>query len=84
MIRWHNDATPQAPRWRAEVNGQTIAYAAKTGTHLDDYPWDWYIEHDVRVLYDWPDRTRTGGTVDTLRTAKDDLAHAWAARILKR
>lgn len=86
MIRWHNDPAPDAPRWRAEVNGQTIAYAARTGRPgVDDYPWDWYFLHGVVTVYDWTAyRGRTSGTVDTLRHAKDEVRTAWIGRSVKR
>lgn len=44
----------------------------KTGTHLDNYPWDWHFsESGLRG------KVRTSGVSDTLRAAKETMAFQW-------
>lgn len=63
-----------------------VAVAARGGSHLDDYPWDWYFtDHGVAHVPDRPlpcilgekcnhdpkhHRRRHAGVTDTLRAAK--------------
>jgi hypothetical protein len=49
--------------------------AVRTGRYgSDDYPWDWHIDK----LHEPPAgvRVRTGGSADTLRSAKDQAEQA--------
>lgn len=43
--------------------GNLVANINKSGTHLDDYPWDWRLEVPTTYRY-------TTGVSDTLRSAK--------------
>lgn len=56
----------------AAVNdaGETVGHVTKTGTHLDDYPWDWHLT--VERLHG---RSSTG-VADTLRNAKAQIRYA--------
>lgn len=35
------------PVYHAFLDGEHVATIAKTGTHLDPYPWDWYLEGKI-------------------------------------
>lgn len=48
-------------QWEISLNGRGIAVAAKTGSHLDDYPWSW---HGPSV---------GTGTTETLAAAIDEI-----------
>jgi hypothetical protein len=69
--RWHKGKGEQhVPLWYAEVDGIVIAEAACTGRPgVDDYPWD------VSLRFK---HTKHIGAQDTLRSAKDIVAYAWA------
>lgn len=70
-LTWHRSKL--GPGWVARLdNLGIVAEAHKTGTHLDDYPWDWYVVGDAPVK----EGARTSGTTDTLRSAKDQVAIA--------
>lgn len=51
------------------VVGDVIAYAAKTGTHLDDYPWDWYLRDGMH--FGGVHGLKEGGVKDTLKAVVD-------------
>lgn len=53
------------------LDGTPVAQAHHTGTHLDDYPWDWYLLGNREGV-----RGKSTGAADTLRTAKDEVASA--------
>jgi hypothetical protein len=53
-----------------------VAHITKAGTHLDDYPWDWYLEYSI-----WPQVTgRRSGVTDTMRSAKERISLVLASR----
>lgn len=49
--------------------GDVVAYAVKTGTHLDDYPWDWRLADGLH--FGGVQNLREGGVTDTLKAAVD-------------
>lgn len=53
--------------------GRPLAVAVKTGTHLDDYPWDWYLLPGVYLASDLPSGRRNQGVSDALHTAVDEV-----------
>ena len=71
-IRWHKGkGEDYVPLWYAEVAGVVIANAACTGRPgIDDYPWDVTITFGAKHI----------GAQDTLRSAKEAVAHAWATK----
>ena len=48
------------------VHGVEMATVTKTGTHLDDYPWDWYLARGIEPK----DGGRASGVADTMASAK--------------
>jgi hypothetical protein len=58
---------------------EVVATVVKTGTHLDDYPWDWYLA-DGWTNY----QGRTTGTTDSLANAVDIVQHLWVAGHIER
>lgn len=60
-----------------------VAVIVKTGTHLDHYPWDWYLtSYGVMVAPDSPlpglpgttgHKRHHAGVCDTLRSGKDNV-----------
>ena len=58
--------------YSVHLDGEKIGDLVKTGTHLDDYPWDWSCE-DGKCL---PDRPIRGGMVtDTKKAAIGEIAY---------
>ena len=55
-----------APAYIIERDGVPVADVVKTGTHLDDYPWDWMILDPFAA-----NARRSSGVSDTLRSAID-------------
>lgn len=71
-IRWHR-ADRHGPAWYAEINGERVAESVKTGSHLDDYPWDWHLT-DEGLAWRFARgirSTKTVGVSDTLRSSKE-------------
>jgi hypothetical protein len=58
-----------------DPSGRVVGTAAKTGTHLDNYPWDWSISdglwEDAKAKV--PHGVRIVGVADTLRACVDIL-----------
>lgn len=56
--------------------GIVVGGAVKTGTHLDDYPWDWHIDDELLKAARLKGFTfrRTQGVCDTLKACVDQLA----------
>ncbi len=59
------------------ADGRNVGEVAKTGTHLDHYPWDWMLldgiePHIQKNGY----RYKTTGAAETLRQAVDEIAAA--------
>lgn len=52
-------------------DGRVIANIAKTGTHLDDYPWSWYFTVDVH------ESVRSQGSEESLKVALDEVSAKW-------
>lgn len=57
----------------SDLSHEPVAVAVKSGSHLDDYPWDWYLTYHGVVHV--PEVPRPGkrhhaGVTDTLRSAK--------------
>jgi hypothetical protein len=66
-IRWHRR---NAGSWYATRCGITVAHANYTGSHLDDYPWGWYLAYGIE-----PGPGRRGSdSEDTLRSCKQSVA----------
>jgi len=66
---------------RGIVQGDAI----KTGTHLDNYPWQWEIEFAVepRTARDGqPLHDKQGESADTLRACKEAVNYAWSRRVI--
>lgn len=57
-----------------DESGETVGRVTKTGTHLDDYPWDWYITVPSSVRW-------STGASDTLRSAKEQIRYALSKRL---
>lgn len=51
-------------------DGNVVGYVSKTGTHLDNYPWDWSLVGDR--LHGQANT----GVADTLRSAKAQVRYA--------
>lgn len=49
-------------------HGQRVGTVGYTGSHLDDYPWDWVV--------DAPTNGRATGVADTKRSAIDQIGYA--------
>lgn len=77
-VLWHKKAPGH---WYAAMapGGDIVAEAVLTGSHLDDYPWDWYLMPDAdsfRVEPASPQEAisrRQSGVADTLRSAKEQV-----------
>lgn len=52
--------------------GSLVAHVHRTGTHLDHYPWDWYLADGV---FPFGER-RTTGVTDTRQAALGQIAYA--------
>lgn len=74
MIRWHRFPSARTGRtgWYAEIDGKMVAEAHKTGTHLDDYPWEWYLLDAAERV----DGRRGSAVEDSLRACKNSVAFA--------
>jgi len=49
------------------ATNEKVGEIHKTGTHLDDYPWDWHFD----LSRGWRNKIRTSGVSDTLKSAKE-------------
>lgn len=47
--------------------GQEVAIASKTGTHLDDYPWEWYLVDGLQFA----EVTKATGVAESLKECID-------------
>lgn len=69
-LHWHRfGASGAGLGWYATTSDDhrhIVAEAFKTGSHLDDYPWDWHF----------PDGTESG-VADTLKSAKHQAQAAF-------
>jgi hypothetical protein len=73
----NDNETAWGPVYEARDEFGKAGYAVKTGTHLDSYPWDWNIEPILKnATYANGRAVRTGGSADTLRSAKDQAEQA--------
>lgn len=76
-IKWRRRKNSDgSPRYDGEVaHGSAalvVASIVKTGTHLDDYPWDWYFtDHGVRLSQS----RHHSGVADSLRAAKREAEY---------
>lgn len=52
-------------------HGKLVGVVAHTGTHLDHYPWDWYLADDVQ-----PVGRKATGAADTKKSAVDEVGYA--------
>lgn len=59
-----------------DTEGIVVGGAVKTGTHLDDYPWDWHIDDEILKTAKLKGISfrRTQGVCDTLRDCVDIVA----------
>lgn len=68
--------------YEARVKGKRVGEANYTGSHLDDYPWDWLVDFDVKPR---EGRRETFGPSthceDTLRACKESIRYAWYSRV---
>jgi hypothetical protein len=55
---------------------QKIAEVHKTGTHLDNYPWDWSFEQGVTLR----SKDYRTGAADSLRSAKETISFRYFRR----
>jgi hypothetical protein len=77
MVNWHKEPTPDGtPKWYADLHGERVAEAAKTGRDgVDWYPWDWSLtDAGLALLPDDGARRKTVGVADTLRSIKESVA----------
>lgn len=51
--------------------GEVIASAANTGSHLDDYPWDWYLADGLH--FGGVKGFREGGSAENLKGIVDKI-----------
>lgn len=79
---WHGRLVDSPP-----TSTDVIAVAAKTGTHLDHYPWDWYLTSygmtlvptslrpcsEIKCSNPKAHERRHAGVTDTLRNAKQEV-----------
>lgn len=49
--------------------GDVVAHAVKTGSHLDDYPWDWRLADGLH--FGGVQGLKEGGVMDTLKGVVD-------------
>lgn len=50
-----------------DESGTVIARADLTGSHLDDYPWTWYLVGEL----DFPPKVANTGSEDSLKACVD-------------
>lgn len=57
-------------------DGRVVGNAVKTGTHLDDYPWEWILADDLYAVLKEKGfgNIRSQGSEDTLTACVDQLA----------
>jgi len=67
-----------SPTYEASDDQGVAGSAVRTGRYgSDDYPWDWHIEPIRKgVKYANGQAVKTGGSADTLRSAKDQAEQA--------
>lgn len=70
--RLRRDDDNLGPYYEAIQQGCVVGIIAKTGSHLDDYPWDWYLPEGVDPI---PGRKGTG-VADTLGHALDAVGYS--------
>lgn len=61
--------------------GEVVATVAKTGTHLDDYPWDWYLADGWTTTQL---HGRSSGVTESLADGADIVENLWSAGRLLR
>ena len=84
VLRWrkvpreeNGNETAWSPVYEARDEHGIAGSAVKTGTHLDNYPWDWSIDPIRKdATYENGRPVKTGGSADTLRSAKDQAEQA--------
>ena len=64
----------EAGHYSLVADEEVVATVVKTGTHLDDYPWDWYLADG------WTTGQlggRSSGCTDSLANAEDIVQALW-------
>lgn len=65
------DGPYYVPRYEIRRGGVLIGMVIKTGTHLDNYPWDWQVADGIEAR---PGYSKRYGHAGLLSEAIDELA----------
>jgi hypothetical protein len=73
-LRWQRVAIGDRQyEYHAMLGEKVLAVVVKTGSHLDDYPWDWYLTTATDPIQG----TKSSGVEPTLKAAKASVAYAY-------